>query len=115
MWNGAGYGSETEKMYLHIGQDTVIRTREVLGIFDLDTATVSQDTRAYLAAAERAGRVVTVTSELPKSFIVTRGAAGTVYLSQISAGTLRKRSGAAVRPQGAMPLDAAALERAEET
>ena len=33
----------------------------------------SRHTADYLAAAEKAGRVVTVTGELPKSFIVTTG------------------------------------------
>lgn len=83
-------------MYLHLGQDCIVRTRDILGIFDLDTASLSPHTRAYLAAAEKAGRVVAVAEELPKSFIVARlpdGLAHTVYLSQISAGTLKKRSG----------------------
>ncbi len=80
-------------MYLHLGQESIIRTKEILGIFDLDTASLSRDTRAYLAAAQKAGRVVTVTEELPKSFIVTANRPRTVYLSQISAGTLKKRSG----------------------
>ena len=73
-------------MYLHLGQESIVRTRDILGIFDLDT-------RDYLAAAEKAGRVVTVTGELPKSFIVTTGESPAVYISQISAGTLKKRSG----------------------
>ena len=59
----------------------------------LDTASLSRHTRDYLAAAEKAGRVVTVTGELPKSFIVTTGESPAVYISQISAGTLKKRSG----------------------
>ncbi len=92
MWNRGKYGSEKEEMYLHIGQDTIIRTRDVLGVFDLDTASISAGTRKYLAAAEKGGRVVTVAEELPKSFIVTRGRPSVVYLSQISASTLKKRS-----------------------
>ncbi len=83
-------------MYLHLGKEVIIRTREVLGIFDLDTSTLSRATRDYLARAEKAGRVVSVTDELPKSFIVTASPADgahTVFLSQISAGTLKKRTG----------------------
>ena len=38
-------------MYLHLGQDIVVKTEEVLGIFDLDTATISKNTRNYLAHA----------------------------------------------------------------
>lgn len=80
-------------MYLHLGQESIVRTKDILGIFDLDTATISKHTRDYLTAAEKKGRVVNVTPELPKSFIVTTGENPTVYISQISAGTLKKRSG----------------------
>ena len=78
----------------HLGQDTILRTKEILGIFDLDTATLSKHTRDFLARAEKEGRVVNVTGELPKSFIVTQGQASGVYITQISAATLKKRSGA---------------------
>ena len=80
-------------MYLHLGQESIVRTRDILGIFDLDTASLSRHTRDYLAAAEKAGRVVTVTGELPKSFIVTTGESPAVYISQISAGTLKSAAG----------------------
>lgn len=79
-------------MYLHLGQETILRTSDILGVFDLDTTTLSKHTRDYLARAEKEGRVVTVTQELPKSFIVTAGRDKTIYLSQISAQTLKKRS-----------------------
>ncbi|MEG0804346.1 MAG: DUF370 domain-containing protein [Pygmaiobacter sp.] len=80
-------------MYLHLGTDVIIRTRDILGIFDLDTSTISRRTRDYLRKAEIEGRVVYVTQELPKSFIVTAGKKATIYISQISASTLKKRSG----------------------
>ena len=57
-------------MYLHLGQDTVVRMRDVIGIFDLDTATISRATRNYLARATREGEVINVTYDLPKSFVV---------------------------------------------
>lgn len=79
-------------MYLHLGQETILRTSDILGVFDLDTTTLSKHTRDYLARAEKEGRVVTVTQELPKSFIVTADRNKTIYLSQISAQTLKKRS-----------------------
>jgi len=82
-------------MYLHLGQDTVIRTDEVIGIFDLDTATLSKHTRNYLACAEKAGQVINVTNELPKSFVVCLDSGGNrrIYISQISSATLLKRAG----------------------
>ena len=76
-------------MYLHLGQNTVVTTGEILGIFDLDTTTVSARTRDFLKKAQQAGKVVTVSQELPKSFILCEN--GTVYISQISAATLLLR------------------------
>lgn len=80
-------------MYIHLGQDTVVKKSDIIGIFDLDTATVSKRTRDYLAKAEKAGRVVNVSTELPKSFIVcTREDGQIIYISQISTATLLKRN-----------------------
>ncbi len=82
-------------MYLHLGQDTVVTFDEIVGIFDLDTSTVSKTTRDYLKKAEQSGAVVNVSTELPKSFIVCREPRGKtiVYISQISSSTLLKRTG----------------------
>ncbi|MBR2044130.1 MAG: DUF370 domain-containing protein [Clostridia bacterium] len=80
-------------MYIHLGQDTVVKKADIIGIFDLDTATVSKRTRDYLAKAEKAGRVINVSTELPKSFIVcTKNNEQIIYISQISSATLLKRS-----------------------
>ncbi len=82
-------------MYLHLGNDILVLTKDIVGIFDIENSTVARSTKGFLAAAEKAGRVVNVSAELPKSFIVCRGADGgqTVYISQISPATLRKRAG----------------------
>lgn len=80
-------------MYLYLGQDTVVRTGEIIGIFDLDNTSVNKDTRNYLAAAEKNRRVVAVSPELPKSFVVCGNKGENVnYLSQVAPATLLKRS-----------------------
>ena len=81
-------------MYLHLGNDTVIRKEEIIGIFDIDTSTVSKITRDYLTLKEKEGNCVTVSYELPGSFVVCTDNKGkeTVYISQLSAATLLKRS-----------------------
>lgn len=108
-------------MYLHLGQDTVVPEASVIGIFDLDKTTGSHITRRFLGNAEKMGRVVNVSDELPKSFIICSdeedhrdsrrpgpvrgGKAGEggnmkVYLSQLSPQTLSKRSGATWMQRG---------------
>lgn len=81
-------------MYLHLGQETVVREEEVVGIFDLDTSTVSKHTRNFLEKSEKEKNVINVSYELPKSFILcSKGKKDKrVYISQISSGTLKLRS-----------------------
>jgi len=85
-------------MYLHLGQDTVVNTESIVGIYDMDTSTVSKWSREYLSNAEKEGRVINVSFyDLPKSFIVCREKDGEnltekVYISPLSSQTLLKRS-----------------------
>ncbi len=82
-------------MYLHLGNAVLIKTDEVIGIFDLDNTTVSKKTRDYLNISEKKKEVITVSYDLPKSFVVCSKKKGKqkVYLSQLSTATLQKRSG----------------------
>ena len=80
-------------MYLHLGQDTVVLMKDVIGIFDMETSTISQTTRDMLATAQKSGHVVNVSMEMPKSFVLCKsGKTITVYISQISSLTLLKRA-----------------------
>ena len=82
-------------MYLHLGQNVVVPEEAVIGIFDLDNTTGSHITRKFLGDAEKAGRVTSVSDELPKAFVVCSDSRATIkiYLSLLSSQTLAKRSG----------------------
>ncbi|MBR6647092.1 MAG: DUF370 domain-containing protein [Clostridia bacterium] len=81
-------------MYLHLGQSTVITTKDLIGIFDMDVTTVMKSSRDYLSKAEKNGEVVNVSYELPKSFVVCSDGNNSkkVYISQIAPSTLLKRA-----------------------
>ncbi len=88
-------------MYLHLGRGTVVRSATVVGVFDLDTASIAARTREFLRRAEEAGQVVSVSDEIPKSFVVCRERGRTtVYLSQLAPTTLQKRGGQALSLRG---------------
>ena len=80
-------------MYVHLGQDTVICTKEIVGIFDLDNTTVSKITREMLRTTEKNGQVKTIGTDIPKSFIVCDAdrSQKTVYISPVTPTTLTKR------------------------
>ncbi|MCH5347725.1 MAG: DUF370 domain-containing protein [Oscillospiraceae bacterium] len=81
-------------MYLHLGEETVVRKKDIIGIFDIENTSISKHTKDFLARSEKGGRVVTVSYEMPKSFVVCKenGGEEKVYISQISASTLKKRA-----------------------
>lgn len=80
-------------MYLHLGQDIVVKSDEIIGIFDLDNTTVKKTTRDYLKKAQKDGIVINVSDELPKSFVVcSNDDRHVVYINQISPSTLYKRA-----------------------
>ncbi len=80
-------------MYLHIGNNRNIRIRDIIGIFDADSATVSAITKKYLSASEARGAVVFASMELPKSFVLYRERDGMcrICFSQLSTASLRGR------------------------
>ncbi|MBQ4155147.1 MAG: DUF370 domain-containing protein [Clostridia bacterium] len=83
-------------MYLHLGQETVVKTEDIIGIFDLDTSTVAKSTRDFLSVSEKEKQVINVTDDLPKTFVLVKGKKQKncrVYISQLSSSTLQKRNG----------------------
>ena len=81
-------------MYLYIGNDIVINSKNIVGIFNADNTTISKDTRKFLNLSEKNGQIINVSYELPKSFIVCvdkKSREKKVYLCQLSASTLQKR------------------------
>ena len=80
-------------MYLHAGNNKMIREKDIIGIFDMDNSTVSSITRKYLTDAERAGLVVSAKDEIPKSFILYKeNGKYMICFSQISTSALFGRT-----------------------
>ena len=82
-------------MFLHIGGDVVIPIRNIIAIFDIETTTISKDTKEFLKIAEEEGFIESISEkDLPKSFIITEiEKKSKIFLSPISSVTLQKRAG----------------------
>ena len=79
-------------MYLHVGNNKNIRESRIIGIFDMDNATVSLISRKYLSTAQKRGLVESAGYEIPKSFIVYRdGNDVKVCFSQLASSSLHGR------------------------
>ena len=57
-------------MYLHIGNKKSVKKKNVIGIFDLDTATVTKTGKDFVNRYERQGKVEYDDDDLPRSFIL---------------------------------------------
>jgi hypothetical protein len=81
-------------MFLHIGGDVVIPVKNIIAILDIDTTTISRDTRDFLKIAEEEGFIDAISDDLPKTFIITEtDKKSKIFLSPISSVTLQKRAG----------------------
>ena len=81
-------------MYLHAGNNKILRSSRIIGIFDLDTSSRGDDTKEYLRAAEKNGLAESAAEELPKSFTLYEdedGKTARVMFSQISTSALVSR------------------------
>lgn len=76
-------------MFLHLGADTVIPLSDVIAITDLKSVRSSTN-RHFINNMRDKKQVVDISSNHPKSFVVTDKI---VYLSAISSLTLKKRAG----------------------
>ena len=80
-------------MFLHVGNNKNIRIKDIIGIFDMDNATLNSTlTKKYLSAAQKRGEIESAGDDIPKSFILYRyGEDYKVCFSTLSASSLRGR------------------------
>jgi regulator of extracellular matrix RemA (YlzA/DUF370 family) len=76
-------------MFIHIGGDTVVSTKEVISILDHQTVNSSKVTKKFIEDEKKVKRVVDSSAEETKSYVITKDA---IYCSPISSLTLKRRA-----------------------
>ena len=80
-------------MFLHIGEGKVLSKKNIIGIFDLETTSVSKKTREFLKINEKKGNVEYLGYEIPKTYIIESSEKKKkMYVTHISSQTLQKRA-----------------------
>lgn len=77
-------------MFIHLGGDTIVPTKDVIAIIDMKMAKESKSTLEFLQIAEDEGFITNIAGDRPKSFVITTKQ---VYLTPISSTTLQRRAG----------------------
>lgn len=75
-------------MYLFLGGDVTVRKDDVIGIFDIEECSVSRITADFLNASQKQGRVVSVSDDMPKAFVVC---SEKTYITNVSNTTINRR------------------------
>mgnify|MGYP003303819538 CR=1 FL=1 len=76
-------------MFLFLGADAVVPEKDVIGIFDIEECSVSRMTADYLNSCQKKKKIVYVSQDMPKSFIVCTDK---TYISNVSNSTINKRA-----------------------
>ncbi|MNN02834.1 hypothetical protein D3C81_1155040 [compost metagenome] len=76
-------------MYIHLGGEKVIRSSELVAIFDISIEKSSKISKQFVSHAIKDKNVLRIGEEEAKSIVVTKSM---VYYSPISSATLKKKT-----------------------
>lgn len=83
---------------MHLGKSETVPDREIIGIFDIDKATVGVDTKNFLARMQKEYKAVNLCTDLPAAFVLTDGEyTDRIYITSLSARVLKSRGRMEVR------------------
>jgi hypothetical protein len=80
-------------MLVHIGNEISIKSSDVVGIFDMENTSTGSITREFLNHASETLKVVNVSYNMPKSYILCVSSKGSriLYITNVSVNTLKAR------------------------
>lgn len=76
-------------MYIHLGGEKIIRSSELIAIFDTSIEKSSKVSKQFVTQAQANNTLERIGEEEAKSIVVTKNI---VYYSPISSSTLKKRA-----------------------
>lgn len=79
-------------MFVHIGKSVSVDEKEIIGIFDIENASISGDTKQFLKNMQLEMKTVSLCDDLPKTFILCDNSfTDTVYITQLSPEVTKRR------------------------
>lgn len=81
-------------MYIHLGNDIAVNSKDIVGIFDLENTSVGKITREFFKKSTKENRIINVSLDMPKSFVICKqkqNGKEIIYITSLSCNTLLKR------------------------
>lgn len=80
-------------MYVHLGNNVVVRDKDIIGIFDIENTSVGKLTKEYFLASGKRKSAVNVSFDMPRAFVTAEyHGKERVYISPVLSSTLIKRA-----------------------
>jgi hypothetical protein len=76
-------------VFIHVGGDTVIRSKDIIAILDKQVKETSEITEDFLNFHQAAKQIKEITKDMTKSIVITTYQ---IYFSPISSVTLKRRA-----------------------
>ena len=79
-------------MYLHIGKDYIVKSNEIIGIFNIDYVKNTKEYKSMYNALEESGNLIKVSDSKAKACILTENQGKRkAYITNIGVNTISKR------------------------
>lgn len=78
-----------KNVYLHVGNGCVLKNKEIIGVFDIDNATIMKTSREFINSEEKEGRIESVFEDIPRSFVLCDNK---TYLSSLNTASIIRRN-----------------------
>jgi len=79
-------------MFLHIGEGKLVKKKDIVAVFDLETTSIGKKTKEFLRKSEKKGETEYISYEIPRTYVLCEKKGKTkVYMTQLSSQTLYKR------------------------
>lgn len=78
-----------KNVFIHIGNGCVLKKKDIIGVFDLDNATIMKTSREFINSEEKEGRIESIFEDIPRSFVICNGK---TYLSSLNTASIIRRN-----------------------
>ena len=78
-----------KNVFIHVGNGCILKNKDIIGVFDLDNATIMKTSREFINSEEKKGRIESVFEDIPRSFVVSNDK---TYLSSLNTVSIIRRS-----------------------
>ena len=79
-------------MYLHIGKDYIVKSKEIIAIFNIDYVKNTKEYKTMYSELEESGNIVKVSDSKATAFILTENQGKRkAYITNIGVNTISKR------------------------